>query len=64
MYELGDIFEQNPNVKDLQAAVDWYQRAADNGNDVAKVSVQRLNGQGYYSKENQKGKSLFFSIFS
>jgi TPR repeat protein len=43
------------SVEDLQKAVNWYQKAAENNNQWdAKDRVKQLNKQGYYTKEDEQ----------
>jgi TPR repeat protein len=60
---LGDIYRYNYEVKDLQLAVNLYQKAADNGDQVAKDRVRQLNEQGYYAKEDVQEGILISCIY-
>jgi TPR repeat protein len=52
-YKLAYIYKNEGEFKDLQKAVDCYQKAADNGGMIAKVRVKELNRQGYYAKRQK-----------
>jgi TPR repeat protein len=49
---LGYIYKVDGEVKNLQKAVNWYQKAADNNEYDTKYKVEELNKQGYYAKED------------
>jgi TPR repeat protein len=53
--DLGNIYQSDDEVKDLQKAVNWHQKAADNGNNIAIYQVTELHRLGYYANEKQKG---------
>jgi TPR repeat protein len=53
-YWLGEIYRTDDVFKDLQKAVNWYQKAADNDYYSAKEEVEHLNAQGYYAKEDEQ----------
>jgi TPR repeat protein len=48
------IYETEDEFKDLQKAINWYQKAVDNNNEKANVKVKLLNDQGYYAIEEDK----------
>jgi TPR repeat protein len=55
LVNLADIYEYDYEVTDLQKAVNWYQKAADNNNYMgSKEKVKELNEQGYYAKEDEQ----------
>jgi TPR repeat protein len=55
-YRLGRVYEKYDEVKNLQKAVNWYQKVADSNYYAAKNELKRLNEQGYYAKDDvQKG---------
>jgi TPR repeat protein len=53
-YYLGKIYRDKDSVRDLQKAVNWCQKAADNNDWMAKKEVIELNEQGYYAKEEEQ----------
>jgi TPR repeat protein len=53
-YSLGNSYYYEDEVKNLQKAVNWYQKAADNNQYGAKDKVEHLNAQGYYAKEDEQ----------
>jgi TPR repeat protein len=59
--QLGYTYQNLDGFKDLQKAVNWYQKAADNNYYGAKDHVKELNEQGYYAKEKQKGINYCYS---
>jgi TPR repeat protein len=60
---LGYIYQYQDEVKDLQKAVHWYQKAADNDYYGAKDRVKQLNEQGYYAKEDEQEGILNTCIY-
>jgi TPR repeat protein len=54
-YNLGLIYETEDEFKDLQKAINWYQKAVDNNNEKVNAKVKLLNDQGYYAIEEDKG---------
>jgi TPR repeat protein len=50
-FYLGYIYQYKDELKDLQKAVNWYQKAVDNNDGRAKRWVKILEKQGYYAKE-------------
>jgi TPR repeat protein len=43
MYQLGRIYENGPSVaRNLDAAIDWYRKAANGGDEDAKQALIRL----------------------
>jgi TPR repeat protein len=61
--DLGTIYETKDEVKDLQLAVNWYQKAADNDYYGAKEEVEHLNAQGYYAKEDDQEGIFIVGIY-
>jgi TPR repeat protein len=61
-YILASIYETEDEVKDLQLAVNWYQKTADN-NWFAKTGVQQLNKQGYYAEDDEQDGILISCIY-
>jgi TPR repeat protein len=59
-YWLGDIYQFEYGFMDLQKAVNWFQKAADNNHDYAEEHVYGLNSRGYYAKEEMKGIINYF----
>jgi TPR repeat protein len=53
-YSLGFIYYYEDEVNNLQLAVNWLQKAAENNYYGAKVKVEHLNAQGYYAKEDEQ----------
>jgi TPR repeat protein len=67
-YSLGYIYKTEDEVKDLQKAINWFQKAADNDYGHAKEEAIKLNKQGYYAKEDEQegiliNAILFFDLF-
>jgi TPR repeat protein len=40
----------------VQLALEWYEKSAENGSKAAKISKDRLYGEGYKSHKKQNGK--------
>jgi TPR repeat protein len=57
---LGAVYQYQNDIQDLQEAVYWYQKAANNGYRSTKDKVRALNRQGYYDKLDQIGIILTY----
>lgn len=53
-YILGVTYEEEDGFKDLQKAVNWYQKAADN-HKGAEHKLKELNDNGCFAEEEQNG---------
>lgn len=53
--QLAWIYHVKDEFKNMQKAVNWYQKAADNDHNDAKYQVKQVNRQGYYAKNDGKG---------
>jgi TPR repeat protein len=62
-YILGLVYKNYAEVKDLQKAANWYQKAADKNYWLAEKEVKELNKQGYYAKDVQEGILIAFTYF-
>jgi TPR repeat protein len=60
-YNLASIYETDPKYKNLQKAVNWYQKAAECDFDQAADKVKCLNHRGYFPKPEQKGIVCIFT---
>jgi TPR repeat protein len=54
-FNLAYTYQFEDEVEDLQKAVNWFQKAAENDHRDAKEQVKQLNGNGYFAEEEQKG---------
>jgi TPR repeat protein len=54
-YYLGNVYHYKDEVKNLQLSVNWFQKAADNNHADAKSYLKKLNDNGYFAEEEQKG---------
>jgi TPR repeat protein len=52
----------NGVTKSVDIAIEWYQKAADNNINLAKVALKRLNKQKNNTKEEHKG-SIYLCLF-
>jgi TPR repeat protein len=58
-YNVGTYYEKGHGVKvDKQYALEWFEKSAEHRYEKAKVGIKRLNKQGYYIDDRQKGKYL------
>jgi TPR repeat protein len=60
---LGHTYHYEDEVKNLQLAVNWLQKAADNDDWLAKEEVKELNKQGYYAKGDEQEGILISCIY-
>jgi TPR repeat protein len=54
-YHLGLTYESHDKIRDLQKAVEWYQKASIHKYKDAEKKMKELNEKGYYTKEAQTG---------
>jgi TPR repeat protein len=59
-YRVGKLIEASHGTHGTskQDALTWYHKSMDNGYAEANVDISRLNGEGYFLKAEQMGKSL------
>jgi TPR repeat protein len=62
-YSLGFIYYYEDEAKNLQKAVNWYQKAADNDYYGAKEEVKKLKKKGYYAKEDDQEGIFIIGIY-
>jgi TPR repeat protein len=61
-YILRDIYKNEDAFKDLQKAVECFQKVVESNRPGAKDRVKELQELGYYAKQEQKGTINYFYL--
>jgi hypothetical protein len=63
-YNLGRVYENDDEIKDIQIAIGWYKKAADNNDEKSKAALERLDNEGHYLDDQHGGNTSCYSFFS
>jgi TPR repeat protein len=63
-YNLGRVYENDDEIKDIQIAIGWYKKAADNNDEKPKAVLERLNKEGHYLDDQHGGNTSCYSFSS